>query len=359
MRRRPVGRARGLEHRVRALRAALAQLADGHGRGRGCDRGAAAISPPRRHREDVFHARVRVSFDAIRGLAAVEPRRALLKRVASLPSRPDDRARDARALQKRSEARLRVIRPALEADEIDGPPNPAFAFCNTKPNSRVTSLGFKNAPESPRIDLQCSARACLGTPHAHLPWTTRTSRPSSARERRSAFPVSRASPPARRTGRASVDEGLGTPRGCPPSLRSRAATAANAESTPPTPPFERPERASHSRFHFPAPDSDRRDIPQGAGHGRLALEARVREREVRARDFAIRRRLDAPRDGVGGRAGEHSGGVTRGRRRRRREQRHGRPDRARAPRGTEPDTVPDARAIARACARSRRTPFIV
>ena len=44
VRRRPVGRARGLEHRVRALRAALAQLADGHGRGRGCDRGAAAIS---------------------------------------------------------------------------------------------------------------------------------------------------------------------------------------------------------------------------------------------------------------------------------------------------------------------------
>ena len=99
---------------------------------------------------------------------------------------------------------------------------------------------FKREPpktSANRVRLQCSARACLRTPHAHLPWTRRrTSRPSSVRERRSAFPVSRAPPhPAtHRLGFGRSKAELGTRRAVLPSeiarrdRRERRVDAASA-----------------------------------------------------------------------------------------------------------------------------------
>ena len=128
----------------------------------------------------------------------------------------------------------------------DGPPNPASAFRLAR-----GVLGFKTtgvdrlepprigridpSPENPtdefkrearktsanRVKLQCGARVSQDTPRASaMDEEEDLASQLGPRTSQCVSRLARLSTP-RRTGRASVDEGLGTPRGCPPS-RDRA-----------------------------------------------------------------------------------------------------------------------------------------
>lgn len=194
----------------------------------------------------------------------------------------------------------------------DGPPNPASAFRLAR-----GVLGFKTtgvdrlepprigridpSPENPtdefkrearktsanRVKLQCGARVSQDTPRASaMDEEEDLASQLGPRTSQCVSRLARVSPPRDAPAGLGSIEGLARHPSRLSSLpRSRAATAENAERRRRRHRSNAPRALTETRVS-PTPTPTPR-TGQSAGHGRLALEARVRERKVRARDFAI------------------------------------------------------------------------